>query len=294
MQAQNVLNHVVITNWGTVLGSNQLRPRHQCRADAAAHVECEVPVLMRSLDCDSSHRCAGHCSAAERGHVQDHHQARRDQRLRQGQERQSDRRPEGVGLHRHRRRQAAADYVSSSTSGSMTDSCPAPALKTRPAKLQPEPPPSRCRKPDRTVRAPKRSSTGPAAARAVLRFGGHAGRGPDRAQQSALRFLNTRMTSSDLVAVMTYATTLNVLQDFTDDRDRLTTVIRGTADRRNRHGQRRHGRRERSRYRRGIHAGRQRIQHLQHGPKTRRAGIGRADAEQPCRRRRRSSISPAA
>lgn len=48
-----------------------------------------------------------------------------------------------------------------------------------------------------------------------------------RAQQSALKFVNGQMNSSDLVAVMTYATSLNVLQDFTGDRDRLADIIRG-------------------------------------------------------------------
>ena len=48
-----------------------------------------------------------------------------------------------------------------------------------------------------------------------------------RAQQAALKFVNSQITKSDLVAVMTYATTLNVLQDFTADRDILTKVIRG-------------------------------------------------------------------
>ena len=48
-----------------------------------------------------------------------------------------------------------------------------------------------------------------------------------RAQQSAMKFVDTSMTAADMVAVMTYATTLNVLQDFTDDRDQLTSVIRG-------------------------------------------------------------------
>ena len=47
-----------------------------------------------------------------------------------------------------------------------------------------------------------------------------------RAQQSALKFLNTQMTKSDMVAVMTYTTDLNVLQDFTGDRDQLVDVIR--------------------------------------------------------------------
>ena len=48
-----------------------------------------------------------------------------------------------------------------------------------------------------------------------------------RAQQAAMKFLNTRITPSDLVAVLTYSTDLKVLQDFTDDRDRLITIIRG-------------------------------------------------------------------
>lgn len=46
-----------------------------------------------------------------------------------------------------------------------------------------------------------------------------------RSQQAALKFLKTQMTQSDLVSVMTYVTDLSVLQDFTDDRDRLTKVI---------------------------------------------------------------------
>jgi VWFA-related protein len=48
-----------------------------------------------------------------------------------------------------------------------------------------------------------------------------------RAQQSALKFLNSEITQSDLVSVMTYDTSLSVKQDFTDDRDRLIKVIKG-------------------------------------------------------------------
>jgi VWFA-related protein len=47
-----------------------------------------------------------------------------------------------------------------------------------------------------------------------------------RAQQSALKFLNSQITQSDLVSVMTYDTSLSVKQDFTDDRDRLIKVIK--------------------------------------------------------------------
>ena len=46
-----------------------------------------------------------------------------------------------------------------------------------------------------------------------------------RAQQAALKFLKTGLTQSDLVAVMTYSTTLSVLQDFTSDRDVLTAMV---------------------------------------------------------------------
>jgi VWFA-related protein len=48
-----------------------------------------------------------------------------------------------------------------------------------------------------------------------------------RSQQAALKYLNTQMLRSDMVSVMTYVTDLTVLQDFTDDRDKLTKVIRG-------------------------------------------------------------------
>ncbi len=50
-----------------------------------------------------------------------------------------------------------------------------------------------------------------------------------RARQSALKFIGSNITKSDHVAVMTYATSLSVLQDFTDDRDKLTEVIKTIA-----------------------------------------------------------------
>jgi VWFA-related protein len=46
-----------------------------------------------------------------------------------------------------------------------------------------------------------------------------------RAQSAALQFLNTQIAQSDVVAVMTYATGLTVLQDFTGDRDLLAKAI---------------------------------------------------------------------
>jgi VWFA-related protein len=50
-----------------------------------------------------------------------------------------------------------------------------------------------------------------------------------RAQQAALRYINGQMTESDMVAVMTYSTTMNVAQDFTNDRDLLVKAIKGLA-----------------------------------------------------------------
>jgi VWFA-related protein len=47
-----------------------------------------------------------------------------------------------------------------------------------------------------------------------------------RAQKAALKFLNEQMTAADMVSIMTFATKLDVKQDFTSDRDRLTEVIR--------------------------------------------------------------------
>ena len=47
-----------------------------------------------------------------------------------------------------------------------------------------------------------------------------------RAQAAALKFLNTQMTASDLMAIMTFASDIKVVEDFTDDRDALTQDIK--------------------------------------------------------------------
>jgi VWFA-related protein len=47
-----------------------------------------------------------------------------------------------------------------------------------------------------------------------------------RAQTAALKFLNTQMTTSDLMAIMTFASDIKVVEDFTDDRDLLTQDIK--------------------------------------------------------------------
>jgi VWFA-related protein len=46
-----------------------------------------------------------------------------------------------------------------------------------------------------------------------------------RAQQAALKFIREQMSPSDLVAVMSFTSRLRVLEDFTDDRERLASVI---------------------------------------------------------------------
>jgi len=48
-----------------------------------------------------------------------------------------------------------------------------------------------------------------------------------RAQKAALKFLDSQMTASDMMAVMTFSNDLKVLQDFTNDRDALIRTIKG-------------------------------------------------------------------
>lgn len=48
-----------------------------------------------------------------------------------------------------------------------------------------------------------------------------------RAQQSALKFLHEKMTSSDVVSILTFSTRLKVVQEFTADRQKLAEIIRG-------------------------------------------------------------------
>jgi VWFA-related protein len=46
-----------------------------------------------------------------------------------------------------------------------------------------------------------------------------------RSKQAALKFLTTQMTSSDMISIMTFGTQLQTVQDFTSDRDLLTSAI---------------------------------------------------------------------
>src|SRR5882762_1743889 len=48
-----------------------------------------------------------------------------------------------------------------------------------------------------------------------------------RAQAAARKFLDTQMSPSDMVSILTFSNALKVEQDFTDDRDQLAKVIKG-------------------------------------------------------------------
>ena len=48
-----------------------------------------------------------------------------------------------------------------------------------------------------------------------------------RAQTAAKKFISTQMQPSDLMAVMTFSSSLEVKQDFTDDKDALQKVVKG-------------------------------------------------------------------
>lgn len=46
-----------------------------------------------------------------------------------------------------------------------------------------------------------------------------------RSRDASLKFLSTQMTASDLVSIMVFGSELKTLQDFTSDRDQLTSII---------------------------------------------------------------------
>jgi VWFA-related protein len=48
-----------------------------------------------------------------------------------------------------------------------------------------------------------------------------------RAQESAIKFVKTQITPSDLMAIMTFSADVKVVEDFTDDRDQLIKDIKG-------------------------------------------------------------------
>ncbi len=48
-----------------------------------------------------------------------------------------------------------------------------------------------------------------------------------RAQESALKFIDTQLTPADMVSIMSFSTKLQVLEDFTADRERLREIVKG-------------------------------------------------------------------
>jgi VWFA-related protein len=48
-----------------------------------------------------------------------------------------------------------------------------------------------------------------------------------RAQEAAVKFVKTQISASDLVAIMSFSADVKVVEDFTDDRDRLIKDIKG-------------------------------------------------------------------
>ena len=47
-----------------------------------------------------------------------------------------------------------------------------------------------------------------------------------RAQDAALHYINTQMTESDLMAILTFTTAVQVKTDFTANRDQLTDIVK--------------------------------------------------------------------
>ena len=73
---------------------------------------------------------------------------------------------------------------------------------------------------------PETSLSRPAASGAVFRHDRHADPDQLRALDAAQKFIRTQMTPADLVAIMMFDNgAVQVLQDFTDDRERLLSII---------------------------------------------------------------------
>jgi VWFA-related protein len=99
---------------------------------------------------------------------------------------------------------------------------PAPVLKAARTEAAPAIPPVRPKTPNPPgQRRPDR--------RLLVMFFDFSGMGPPeqiRAQKAALDFVEKKMTAADLVSVLTFSTSLKVAQEFTDDREALTQIIR--------------------------------------------------------------------
>ena len=100
-----------------------------------------------------------------------------------------------------------------------------------------------------------------------------------RAREAAVKFIDTQMTASDTVSIMTLTNELRVVQEFTNDRETLVTAIQalrvGRFERTG--GAGRHRRRCHRRQRR-VHRRRYRVQYLQYRSQAERAGRCHAQA----------------
>jgi VWFA-related protein len=100
---------------------------------------------------------------------------------------------------------------------------PAPALKTRgPAETKPAPPAVP------TPAAPALKADQLKDRRLIAMFFDLSSMQPAeqiRARDAAIKFLDTQMTASDVVSIMTLTNELRVVQDFTNDRETLVTAI---------------------------------------------------------------------
>ena len=151
-------------------------------------------------------------------------QPRHRNRHRQGQEGQAHRRPHRQRLHHHRRRRAADHQLLRITRPCPTAPVTPPANPTRRENITdlqpPQPHPDRRRVP-RHVRYKDR--------RLIAIYFDMTAMPPDdqlRALDAAQKFIRTQMTSADLVSIMRYGGgSVDVLQDFTDDRDRLLSIL---------------------------------------------------------------------
>src|SRR5262249_35128051 len=50
-----------------------------------------------------------------------------------------------------------------------------------------------------------------------------------RAQEAAIKFLQSQMTTADMVSIMTFSTKFKTVMDFTDDRESLIATLRRMA-----------------------------------------------------------------
>ncbi len=103
---------------------------------------------------------------------------------------------------------------------------PAPTLKTRgavetkPTVTQPPPPVTAAQLKDRRLIAMFFDLSSMQPAEQI------------RARDAAVKFIDTQMTASDMVSIMTLTNELRVVQDFTNDRETLLTGIQSLARRR--------------------------------------------------------------